>query len=142
MEIVHEEALVAVLPADHRLVKKRQLGFDDLPGETMFCLERRLNPGFYDHCQAFFDHNNFKPTIIPEPPDYHILLGLVAEGKGFALIPTSLQNVKRQGVTFRKLKPEFNKLSTGIAVAYLEPNPASLLREFLGIVRKQRLTSM
>jgi DNA-binding transcriptional LysR family regulator len=142
VEIVHEESLVAVLPADHRLGKKRQLGFDDLGGETMFWFERRLNPGFYDHCQAFFDLNNFKPTIIPEPPDHHILLGLVAEGKGFALIPTSLQNVKRQGVVFRKLKPEFNKLSTGIAVAYLEPHTSTLLREFLEIVKKRRSTPL
>lgn len=142
VEIVHEESLVVVLPADHRLVKKRQLGFDDLCGETMFWFERRLNPGFYDHCQAFFEQNNFKPNITPEPPDHHILLGLVAEGNGFALIPMSLQNVKRQGVVFRTLKAEFKKLSMGIAVAYLEPNPSPILRPFLEMVRKQRSTSI
>ncbi len=142
MEVVHEESLVVVLPAGHPLSKKRQLGFDDLGGETMFWFERRLNPGFYDHCQAFFEQNNFKPNIIAEPPDHHILLGLVAEGKGFALIPMSLRNVKRQGVVFRTLKPEFKKLSIGIGVAYLESNPSPILRPFLELVREQRSTSI
>jgi hypothetical protein len=41
---------------------------------------------------------------------------LIAEGQGVALIPASLQNVKRQGVVFRALKEEPRKLSMGIAV--------------------------
>lgn len=62
----------------------------------MFWFERRLNPGFYDYCQAYFEKIDFKPNVIPEPSDHHIMLGLIAEGRGIALIPASLQNLKRQ----------------------------------------------
>lgn len=142
VETIHEEPLVVALPANHRLAQKRRLGFDDLRGEPMFWFERRLNPGFYDHCQAFFEQIGFKPNAIPEPPDHHILLGLIAEGQGIALISASLQNVKRQGVIFRALKEEAGKLSMGIVVAYSEHNQSPVLRQFLELVRERKLSSV
>jgi DNA-binding transcriptional LysR family regulator len=137
VETVLEEPLVVALPANHRLAQKRGLGFDDLRGEPMFWFERRLNPGFYDHCQAFFEQIDFKPNVIPEPPDHHILLGLIAEGKGIALLSASLQTVKRKGVSFRALKESSNRLSMGIAVTYSERNHSPVLRPFLDLVRAQ-----
>ena len=135
VETILEEPLVVALPANHRLARKRRLGFEDLRGEPMFWFERRLNPGFFDHCQAFFEQIDFKPNAIPEPPDHHILLGLIAEGQGIALISASLQNVKRKGVAFRALKDEANGLSMGIAVTYSQRNPSPVLHQFLDLVR-------
>ena len=137
---IREEPFVVALPASHQLAKKRRLGFDDLRCVPLFWFERRLNPGFYDYCQAFFEQINFKPNAIPEPADHHIMLGLIAEGQGVALIPASLQNVKRKGVVFRPLKDE-SKLSMGVAVAYSERNQSPALRPFLELLRASNLTS-
>lgn len=141
VETIVEEPLVVALPANHKLAVKRRLGFDELRGEPMFWFERKLNPGFYDHCQAFFEQIDFKINVIPEPPDHHILLGLIAEGKGLALIPASLRNVKRKGVVFRSLKEGAGKLSMGIAIAYSQRNPVPVLPVFLGLVRQLRVSS-
>jgi len=138
-ETIHEEPLVVALSANHPLARKRRLCFDDLRGEPMFWFERRLNPGFYDYCQAFFEEIDFKLNAIPEPPDHHIMLGLIAEGQGIALISASLQNVKRQGVVFRALKEESNVLSMGIAVTYSKNNHSQVLRSFLDLVRAKKL---
>ena len=138
-ETIHEEPLVVALSAKHPLARKRRLGFDDLRDEPMFWFERRLNPGFYDYCQAFFEEIDFKLNAIPEPPDHHIMLGLIAEGQGIALISASLQNVKRQGVVFRALKEGSNGLSMGIAVTYSKNNPSPVLRSFLDLVRAKTL---
>ena len=132
---IRDEPLVVALPAGHRLTRKRKLSLDDLRSERMFWFERRLNPGFYDHCQAIFDDLGFRPELIPEPPDHHILLGLIAEGQGVALIATSLQKLKRQGVVFRPLA-DGARLSMGIALAYSERNQSPLLREFVELVRQ------
>ncbi|VTU30296.1 LysR family transcriptional regulator [Variovorax sp. RA8] len=137
VETLLEEPLVVALPASHRLARKRRIGFDDLREESIFRFERRLNPGFYDHCQAFFERIDFRPRAIPEPDDHHILLGLIAEGRGIAFISASLQHVKRQGVVFRPLKEEARKLSSGIAVAYSESNPSAVLAHFLELVRRE-----
>lgn len=135
VETLLEEPLIVALPANHALARKRSIGFDELSGESVFRFERRLNPGFYDHCQAFFEEINFKPRTIPEPDDHHILLGLIAEGQGIGLISASLQNVKRQGVVFRPLKPEARKLTSGIAMAYSQSNPSAVLARFLALAR-------
>ena len=135
VETIIEEALVVALPASHRLAGKRRLDFDDLKGEPMFWFERKLNPGFHDYCQGFFERIGFKPNAIPEPPDHHILLGLIAEGQGIALIPASLQKVKRKGVVFRALKEKSENLSMGIAVAYAHSNQSPVLQPFLQLVR-------
>ena len=135
-EIIHEEPLVVALSASHPLASKRRIGFDDLRGEPMFWFERRLNPGFYDYCQAYFEQIGFKPPTLPEPPDHHILLGLIAEGQGFALVSSSLRQVKRQGVVFRALKASSNALSMGVAVAYAADNRSAVLQAFLKLVRR------
>ena len=137
-ETIHEEPLVVALPSRHPLVKKRQLDFDDLRGEPMYWFERRLNPGFYDFCQAYFDQINFRLEVLPEPSDHHIMLGLIAQGTGLALIPASLQRVKRQGVVFRPLKASASKLTMGIAVVYSERNTSPVLPLFLDLVRANR----
>ena len=138
VETIHQEPLVVALPASHRLARKRRLGFNDLRGEPMFWFARRLNPGFHDYCQAFFERIDFKLNAIPEPPDHHIMLGMIAEGSGLALIPASLQNVKRQGVLFRPLKEESGQLSMGIAIAYSASNRSPVLPAFLELVRTSR----
>lgn len=135
VETLREEPVVAALPAVHPLARKRRLGFDDLRGEPLFWFERKLNPGYYDYCQAFFERIGFKPNAIPEPPDHHIMLGLIAEGKGIALIPASLQNVKRQGVVFRRMKDEAQNLTMGLAVAYAGGAKSALLPVFLDLIR-------
>lgn len=136
VETLREEPVIVALPASHPLARKRRLGFDDLRGESIFRFERRLNPGFYDHCQAFFERIDFKPRTIPEPDDHHILLGLIAEGRGIAFISASLQNVKRKGVVFRPLnKEEAGPLTSGIAVVYAAGDPSPILARFLELVR-------
>lgn len=137
VETLREEPLMVALPAKHALARKRRIGFDDLREESVFRFERRLNPGFYDHCQAFFEAIDFKPRTILEPDDHHILLGLIAEGQGIGLISASLQNVKRQGVVFRPLKQEKQRLTSGIAMAYSQSNPSAVLTQFLELARSQ-----
>jgi DNA-binding transcriptional LysR family regulator len=136
-QTIIEDSFLVALSANHRLAQKHRLCFGDLRGEPMFWFERRLNPGFYDHCQAFFEQIDFKPNAIPEPIDHHIMLGLIAQRQGVALIPGSLRKVKYQGVVFREMKEESEKLRIGITVAYSERNRSPVLRAFLALVQKK-----
>lgn len=137
-ETVFEEPLIVALPAAHPLAQKSVVGFDDLCKEPMFWFERRLNPGFYDYCQAFFSRIHFKPSVVPEPQDHHVLLGLIAEGRGFALISKSLEKLVREGVVFKELVKAQDKLSMGIAVVYSPSNQSPVLRKFLELVRSKK----
>ncbi len=136
IESVRQEPLAVALPAHHRLARKRGIGLRELEGDPFFWFERRLNPGFYDYCQAYFDRIGFAPTVVPEPPDHHVLLGLIAAGQGLALVPASLRSIKRRGVAFRALK-EGNELSMGVALVYAEGHSSEALEAFIGCVRAQ-----
>jgi len=140
-ETLVEQPMVAALPASHPLARKRRLSFEDMREQPLFRFERRLNPGFHDHCQAYFDRIGFTPNSLPEPDDHHILLGLIAEGQGMALLPASLQQVRRQGVVFRPLKPLHGPLTAGIAVVYAPDNASPLLATFLTLVRARAAQS-
>lgn len=121
---LREEPMLVALPAAHRLAARRRIGFDELAGESLFWFARRLNPGFYDYCQAIFERIGFRPARLPEPADHHVLLGLIAEGRGLALVAQSMRHLKREGVVLRPLKGDA-KLSMGIALAYAPDNDAA-----------------
>jgi len=133
VEPLFEAPLMVALPAAHPLARKRKISYGDLRDETIFRFERRLNPGFYDYCQAFYERIGFQPRTIPEPDDHHILLGMIAEGQGMAFIAASLQQVKRRGVVFRSLRE--SAPTSGIAVAYAPANRSPALRRFLELAR-------
>lgn len=86
----------------------------------MFWFRRVLNPGFYDYCQLYFKGIGFKPTIVPEPSDHHVLLGMISDGQGYALIPNSMRSIRRRGVVFRKLRYTGRALTVGVGMAYRE----------------------
>jgi DNA-binding transcriptional LysR family regulator len=135
VETLREEGLIVALPVNHRLARRRAIDFDDLKDEPLFWFERRANPGFYDHCAAFFEGIGFVPRLVPEPADHHILLAMIAEEKGLALIPASLRRISYQGVLYRPLKKDQQGLSMGIALAWLGSNPSPVLHAFLELAR-------
>ena len=133
--VIHEESMVVALPANHPLALKRSISFTSLNSETMFWFERHMNPGFYDYCKNFFEDIGFRPVTLPEPTDHHILLGLISEGQGFALIPASLKNIKRKGVVFREIKDDAATIKIGISAAYLKSNTSPILEGLLSLIK-------
>lgn len=127
VEPVWHEPFVAALPSAHPLARRRQLGFADLQGQPIFWFERRLNPGFHDHCADLFARCGFRFQALIEPEDHHILLGSIAEGQGIGLIPRSLQTLRRPGVVFRPLKGDASALVLGIGLAYVPGNRSPVL---------------
>lgn len=134
VEHVYDDPLAVALPKGHLLARKRQLALADLQAETLFWFKRALNPAYHDHCQQVFQSLAFAPHTIPEPPDHHVLLGMIAAGQGIALIPSSLRAIQRQGVVYKPLK-EGARLAIGIGVARRQGEVVPLVGEFVESVR-------
>lgn len=117
VEPLFDDPMVACLSARHRLARRRRVSILDLGDDRLFWFERKLNPAYYDYCERVFEQVGFAPRRLPEPPDHHVLLGLIAEGQGFALVPSSLHTVTRKGVTFKPLV-EGEQLCIRVGVAY------------------------
>ena len=136
LEVLREEPVVAALPAASKAARKRRVALRDLTGERMFRFEREWNPLLFDRWETRFEQAGFVPDNAPTPPDHHILLGLIAAGRGFSLIPASLQSTRRTGVVFRPLL-EGHELSIGMALAYPERRPSPALEGFMQLVRAE-----
>lgn len=135
IERLFTEPLMAALPSNHRLARKKMVSIADLHEENLFWFNRALNPVYYDLCLRVFKTLDFSPRIIPEPADHHVLLGLIAGGNGIAFIPSSLKTIKRQGVVYKPLV-EGKLMSIGVGVAYLPNNASGFVEAFVKLARQ------
>jgi DNA-binding transcriptional LysR family regulator len=129
VESLTVDPLVAAIPEHHSLARRRSISLLELRNDPLFWFSRPLNPAYFDHFEKLFRTMGFDPPRLPEPSDHHVLLGLIADGQGVALIPRSLTSIARSGMLYKALK-EKNALTVGIAVAYVPDRlgaPARLL---------------
>jgi DNA-binding transcriptional LysR family regulator len=121
------------LQEKHPLARQRQLPLIALAGEPFLSFPRRLAPTYYDELVSFFRSAGFSPTIAHEVESLQTQLALVSAGLGIALLPASVREIRRSGVSYRDLAEPVPKVD--MAVAYLERNRSEVLRQFLEVVR-------
>jgi len=131
LRVLHEEEMIVALPSADALAAKKLISFSDLADGRMFWFKRALNPGFYDYCRSYFDVIGFRPTVIPEPNDHHVLLGQIADGHGYALMPDSMRSIRRRGVVFRKLRYPRLALKVGVGMVYREDRASEMMMAFM-----------
>ncbi len=100
-----EDALVAVLPAQHRLASGRgALSIGALKDEAFVMYPRESGTGVYDQIVALCRQSGFAPQIAQEAREAPTIVGLVAAGIGVALVPASLSSIKVNGVVYRPVR--------------------------------------
>ena len=116
VDVLERQPLIAVLPAGHRLSRRKVVSLRDLASDALFWFRRARQPAFFDHCRAVFDRHGYAPVSLEEPEDHHVLLAAVASGRGVALLPSSFAAIRRDGVIYRPLR-EGPELYVGIGLA-------------------------
>ena len=99
------EELVLAAPSGHPAVRgSGAVDLRTLAKESFIIPPRDIAPGLYDliisHCHAF----GFAPRITQHARQMQTVVGLVSSGMGFALVPSSVRNLKRTGVQYRPLR--------------------------------------
>lgn len=131
-----DEPMVVGLSAAHPSAKRRRLALRDLAADSLYWFDRKQNPAYHEHCERLFARHNFKPARLIEPADYHVLLSMLAEGRGVALIPRSLRAVKRDGIVYRPLI-EGDQLAICVAVAHRTGEASALVTSFVQFVKER-----
>jgi DNA-binding transcriptional LysR family regulator len=109
------EELVLAAPAGHPAVRRNgAVDLRSLAKESFIIPPRDVAPGLYDliisHCHAF----GFAPRITQHARQMQTVVGLVSSGMGFALVPSSVRNLKRTGVQYRPLRGRAAVVEIGI----------------------------
>jgi DNA-binding transcriptional LysR family regulator len=104
-ETVSNEALILALPARHRLSRANG-GVDlrQLAGDSFIVPPRDIAPGLYDLIVSRCHASGFSPRITQHARQMQTVISLVAAGMGVALVPSSVQNLRRSGVRYLQLR--------------------------------------
>ncbi|WP_426077857.1 LysR substrate-binding domain-containing protein [Janthinobacterium sp. PSPC3-1] len=84
------EAIMAALPAGHRLAGRPAVALSALQEEDFVASPRALGQGFHDQLASLCLHAGFVPQVVQRARRLQTVAGLVAAGFGVALLPASL----------------------------------------------------
>lgn len=112
---VAREALVLAAPSGHRLLRNsKAIDLKALSNESFIIPPRDIAPGLFDLIIGKFRAAGFTPRITQQARQMQTVISLVACGMGFALVPASVQNLKRRGVQYRPLRGPAAAVELGI----------------------------
>jgi DNA-binding transcriptional LysR family regulator len=138
-----EERMVVALPSTHALARtdaKSAIAFQRLAAET-FILYGPPGTGMYDATIAACQAAGFNPRVgnlgasTQQAPRITSTLSLVAAGSGISIVPSSLQRMNMEGVTYRALKGAAQPKAV-LKLASRRGDASAVVRQFVGLVRK------
>lgn len=135
------DPLVAALPAswDARaggpaLPRSGPLPLRSLASQAFILFPRQAGAGLYDLIVGFCRRAGFSPRIEQEATHMQTIVSLVAAGMGVALVPASLQDLRRTGVRYRALAEKSPAVETGLA--WRGDNDSPALAAFVQLARE------
>lgn len=132
-----EPLLVAAPQAwleDGRLVlREGQLGPDQIVEAPLILFPRRAAPAFHDLVTGYFTAHGGTARVVQEAIQMQTIISLVSAEMGLALVPASLRNLARTGVSYVPLAGEAPLLETGLVWRLDDRTPT--LANFLTIAQ-------
>jgi DNA-binding transcriptional LysR family regulator len=130
------EPLVAAAPsawiADGRLpVKDGVLAPDALLDAPLILFPRNVAPAFHDLVTGYFSARGRPARIVQEAIQMQTIISLVSAGLGVALVPASLRNLARAGVSYVEIEAP-PMLETGLI--WRRDDETATLRNLLGLL--------
>jgi DNA-binding transcriptional LysR family regulator len=133
VEPLVDEDMIAVLPANHPLSRRRRIDLADLAGDSFIFFPRPIGPDLYDSMIEACRAAGFTPAIGMDSPQISSTANLVAAGFGVTLIPASIRQFQAEGVTFHELQGK--PLRTGIALVHRPRERAQTVLNFIKVMR-------
>ncbi|WP_211884165.1 LysR family transcriptional regulator [Plastoroseomonas hellenica] len=134
-ETLLREPFVVALPEEHRLASRGKLRLAELAGEGFVMFPAHEGPSFHARIVRACDEAGFAMRVVQEAVQMHMIVSLVAAGLGVALVPASLRNLGRIGVTYRDLDPPASSLDAEFAMIWRRGEPSSAITAFLETAR-------
>lgn len=134
-ETVLRERLLLAAPTGHRLIKSAgAVRLKAFSSESFVIPPRDIAPGLYDLIISQCRASGFTPKINQHARQMQTVIGLVASGMGFALVPSSVKNLKRAGVQYRALRGATDSVELGVLRARDEESPLS--NRFVAVLKE------
>ena len=125
--------LVAAVPKDHAIAKRRRIRLRQLAGEPFVLFSHQQALGFYEHIVAVCERSGFTPHIVQEAAQHTTLLALVAAGYGITLIPRLGKSPPPNDVVFVQVIDPWATMP--LWIAWPANNSSRVLVSFLEVAR-------
>jgi DNA-binding transcriptional LysR family regulator len=102
-EMVHQDAIFAVLPKSHPLAPG-PVDVRDLALESFVMCERESSPALFEKIMEMCAEAGFSPRIANTSAVWRSIVMLVQAGEGIALLPLNLQHQRANDLAFCPLK--------------------------------------
>ncbi len=103
-DVLREERLVAALPHDHALLQHEgPFSLEQLASEPLIIYPSQPRPSYADQVISLFQDRGLEPRVEHEARELQTAIGLVAAEVGIAIVPTSVQRLRRDDVVYREL---------------------------------------
>ena len=131
------EPLILAAPQNLKALRgKKTVALNTLSDMPLIIFPRRIAPAFHDAILACFRDAGLTPDIGQEAIQMQTIVGLVSAGMGIALVPQSVSNLKRSGVTYKPLSDHTPLVETGLV--WRRDNASPVLHAFLKLSRKKK----
>ena len=133
------EPLIAAVPdswiADGRLpIEGDRLSPEAVTSAPLILFPRQSAPAFHDIVTGYYATHGGQARIVQEAIQMQTIISLVSAGMGIALVPASLRNLARTGVSYLDLGGTVPILETGITWRTDDTTPT--IERFVTIARE------
>lgn len=128
LRLVETEAIVAIMPSDHKLASKKAVDPRDFADETFIGISE-IPRVLRTVVMGYLDRSGVKTNPHLEIDNFAMAISLVASTRGVALLPASIQDTLPQSIVSRPLggiQPTID-----LMVAYRRDNNSPILAAFL-----------
>lgn len=106
-EVLHEEPLVAALPASSPLAQERYpIALTALADRSLLVYPSQPRPSYADQVLSLVRDHAITPANVIEVREVQTALGLVAADIGYAIVPASMQHFQSENIVYRPLLDE------------------------------------
>lgn len=106
-QLLRNEKLIAAVPSNHKIFEgQASLRLSDLAAEPLIVYPKAPRPSYADQVLALYRDRGLRPPAVYEVRELQTALGLVAAVAGVCLVPSSVERLRRDDVTYRPLDRE------------------------------------
>ena len=135
LKLIASEKMQIVLHDSHPLSQQPEIPLAQLKDTPMVMFPRDIAPSLYESIISACVRAGFQPQTGPQAPQLSSIIGMVAAGFGFALVPQSLSCVAMPHVSFHSCHEA--SLTTDIALAWRRWDRSPALQHLLDTLTQQ-----
>lgn len=118
LDLVHQQRMIAALPAAHRLAGQQSLPLVSLCNERFLMVPDQRSPSLNSRVRAACAEAGFQPKTALEAVEMATILPFVGEGLGVALLPANCRRFADRTVSFIDLEDNNEHLNLPLYLAY------------------------